>query len=215
MNEEQDSMEQISIRLGLGRPRDGTSIYQKRDTTQVAMFLRLLDISDKSRHFAGWSWERYPKIPFTIIAMMSSLKQDEQDKIIQSSYNDDKKRVILKKDVLKILAWKRDNPDISIGECIEKILKLKPVVITRYMVVCELRDRLRNFIDAHKDYKNTILRALGDNINGRFYGVDSTKTLITISMDETAYKTFHEKQYRKNIPFTDFLNLFSGDKIGW
>ena len=214
MKEENESKVEISKMLGLGRPENKSNIYQKRDTTQVNLFLKLLQVSDKSRYFAGWGYEEYPKIPFSTMALMISLKPEEQDKIIQSAYNENKKILITKNDVHKITRWKRDNPDLPIEECIENVLKLKPVVDTTHMIICEISDVLKNFIQSNKDYKQKLINMLDRDIEGSFYAVDATDLLITISMDDTAYKTFHDKQYKKDISFTQFLNEFLEDKIG-
>ncbi len=213
MDEEGETLSQISTRLDLGRPKTGTSMYQKRDTTQASIFLRLLNFSEKSRYFAGWGWEGYPKIPFSVMVAMSSLQPDEQDKIIQSAYNDERKRIIIKSDIHKITRWKQENPNLPIEECIEKVLKLKPVTVTTHMIVCETHENLKKFIKSHNDYREQILDILRRHIDGEFYDIDATNILITISMNEAAYKTFHDKQYRQNTSFTQFLNDFLEDKI--
>ena len=214
IDEENEPLDKIAERLDLGRPESKSSIYQKRDITQISLFLKLLKFSEKSREFAGWGYEGYPKIPFSTMAQMTSLKEEEQDKIIQSAYNTDKKIMIVKNDVHKIKKWKRENPEIPIEKCIEKVLKLKPVVETTHMVICEISDTLRSFIASNDDYKKKLIMMLEQNIEGKFYEVNATDILVIISMDETAYKTFHDKQYKKDISFTEFLNEFLEDKIG-
>jgi hypothetical protein len=212
MDEENKNLIQVSEMLDLGRPEEGSSIYKKRDTSQVNNFLKLLNVSEKSRDFAGWGWEGYPKIPFTTISKLSTLTHDEQDKILQSAYKDKKKQILVK-DVIKILKWRRENPKISIDECIEKILKLKPVTVVTHIVVCETYEKLKNFIKTNADFKQKILDILRDNLEGEFYEIDATDILITISMNETAYKIFHEQQYKKGVHFTEFLNTFLEDRI--
>lgn len=214
MSEENENLEQVTQRLDLGRPAKGSSIYKKRDTTQVTVFLNLLRISEKSRYFAGWKWEGYPKIPFSLMALMAPLAAEEQDKIIQSAYNDDKKSVLNRDDVRKIIQWKRDNPSIPIEECIQSVLELKPVSVTTHMLVCEIHPKLKQFIISNQDYRDRLITMLNDNIEGKFYDIDATDILITISMDETAYKTFHDQQYKKSVSFTQFLNRLVEDKIG-
>ena len=214
MNEENESLSGLSERLDLGRPENKSNIYQQRDTTQVSLFLKLLKFSEKSRSFAGWGYEGYPKVPFSTMALMTSLKPEEQDKIIQSTYNPDKKKILIKNDVRKIIQWKRENPDLSIDEGIETILKLKPVIDTTYMVVCELSDKLRDFIQSNSSYKEKLIEILRHGIDGIFYNIEATDVLIVISMDHIAYRTFHDKQYKKDISFTQFLNEFLENKIG-
>ena len=212
--EEGETLSQISKRLDIGRPEDKTNIYRKRDHKLARLLLKLLDFSEKSRHFAGWGWEGYPKIPFTLMASISSMKPDEQDKIIQSAFNDEKKSVINTRDITKINKWRKDNPDLPIEECIEKVLRLKPVIVTSHMIVCEISEKLRNFIQSNSDYRDRLLEILRKGMDGQFHGIDATDILITISMDEQAYQTFQNQQYKKGVSFTQFLNGFLEDKIG-
>lgn len=214
MKEENEDKVQVAERLDLGRPKDGTDIYKERDITQLSNFLTLLEVSEKSRDFAGWGWEGHPKIAFSTVCEVASLPHDEQDKVLQSAYKSDtKKSEITKKDVFKIKKCRRENPDLSIDKCIEKILKLKPITVVTHLVVCETYDKLKNFIKSNDNYREKILEILRNNLEGKFHGLDATDLLITISMDETAYKTFHEQQYKQGVPFTEFLNTFLEDKI--
>jgi len=206
-------LSQIAERLDLGRPESGSSIYKKRDTTQVSIFLKLLEFSKKSRYFAGWGWEGYPKVPFTIMTGMTFLTEEEQDKVIQSMYTSDKKRILIRDDIHKIRKWKQENPDLTIDECIAKVLKLKPVTITNHMIVCEIHEKLKKFIQTNSDYGDKLLNVLNSTLDGKFYSLDATDILITISMDATAYHTFHDQQYKQKTSFTEFLNNFLEDKI--
>ncbi len=212
--EENEPLSKIAERLDLGRPEPGSGIYKKRDTTQISLFLKLLTLSEKIKYFAGWGWEGYPKIPFSSMALLTFLSAAEQDKVVQSMYIDGEKGDLVKNDIIKIRKWKMANPDLSIDECITKVLKLKPVTITNHIIVCELHQKLKEFIKINNDYVEKILDMLNNNMDGKFYDVDTTDILITISMDENAYKTFHEQQYKKGTSFTEFLNGFLEDKIG-
>ena len=213
MDEENEDKYQVAERLDLGRPKEGTDIYKKRDLTQLNNFLSLLSVSEKSRDYAGWGWEGLPKIPFTTISIMSSFSFDEQDKILQAALKGGKKSDILKKDVLKMKKWRNENSDLSIEDGITKILKLKPVTVVTHVIVCEIRDKLKNFIKNHKDYEEKILAMLRKKIEGKFYELEATDILITISMDETAYKKFSHQQFENSVSFTDFLNNLLEEEI--
>ncbi len=215
IDEEKEPLHKIAERLDLGKQKDKSNIYKKRDTTQITTFLNLLKVSKKSIEFAGWGYEGYPSIPFSAISQLSTFTADEQDMIIQSIYSArDKKKIIGKEDIKKIKKWRNENPDLPITECIKKLLKLKPVAVTTYIVVSEIREKLRQFIKSNDGYKEKILEILRNDLDGKFYNIDSTAILITISMDETAYQAFHDMQYKRGISFTKFLNSFLEDKIG-
>ena len=92
-------------------------------------------------------------------------------------------------------------------------MKLKVVDITN-LVVCEIQDRLNNFIKSNDDYEKKIIDTLKNNLNGEFYSIDTTDILITISMDQNAFTVFREQQLEKGVSYSDFLNSFLEDKIG-
>ena len=213
MDEENEDLVQIAERLDLGKPKDNSNIYKKRDTTQAREFINLLRFSEKSRYFAGWGWEGPPKISFSVMTYLSSLSHDDQDKVIQSMYKNDQKRIIDKKEAKKISAMKKNDPNITIEDCIKNILKLKPVLVTTHIIVCEIYDKLRHFIDSNINYRKKLLNILENNLDGEFYSIDATSVLISISMNEQAYKKFHSQQYENNTSFTQFLNNFLEVKI--
>jgi len=213
MDEENEDRGQVSERLGLGRSKDSSQMYKKRDSTQVTKFLQLLNISEKSQDLAGWGWEGHPKIPFSVILKMVNFSHDEQDKILQTFKANNKKEKLTQLDVQKIKKCMVSDSDSTIDNCIEKIMKLKVVNITN-LVVCEMHDKLNNFIKSHDDYEKRIIDILKNNLDGDFYSIDTTDILITISMDQNAFTIFHEQQLEKGVSYSDFLNSFLEEKIG-
>jgi len=214
MDEENEDKSKVVKRLDLGRPKEGTNMYKKRDQTQLNKFLSLLDISQKSKDFAGWGWEPFPKIPFSSVLELKSLSHEEQDIVLQSVYKgDEQKKGLFKNDMKKIAKFRRENEDLTIQDCVEKVFKLKPVTVVTHVVVCETYAKLKNFIKTNSDHKEKLLDILKSNIPGEFYEIDTSDILVSISMDEQAYKIFHEQQYKKDVHFTEFLNTFLEDKI--
>lgn len=212
MDEENESKSQVSERLGLGRQKDTSNIYKKTDSTQVNNFLHLLDISQKSRKMAGWGWEGRPKFAFSVILKLRNFPLEEQDKILQA-VKGDKKKPFTQKDVQKIINWRKINPELNIDECIAKILKLSPPTKITNVVLCEIHEILKKFIELNEDYQNKILDLLRNSLDGEFYDLDATDKLISISMDDTAYKIFHEQQSVKDVSYSDFVNGFLEEKI--
>lgn len=215
IDEEGESLDKIAERLNLGKQKNMSNMYKPRDTTQIASFLNLLKVSPKSRDLAGWSTDEYPRIPFSIIAQLSTMTPEEQDLIIQSILNSkNRKRTLGKDDVKRIKKWRNENPEISIRECIEKVLQLKPVTVVTHLVVVEIHDRLRRFIASNLDYEEKLLGMLHMDLGGKFHGIDVGKSVMAISMDEEAYGTFYEHQYRKGSSYTRFLDDFLESRIG-
>ena len=162
----------------------------------------------------GGGWEGYPKIPFSSALELKSLSHEEQDIVLQSVFKgDEQKKGLFKNDMKKIAKFRRENENLSIQDCVEKVFKLKPVTVITHIVVCETYAKLKNFIKTHSDHIEKLLTILKSNISGKFYEIDTTDILVSISMDEEAYKIFHEQQYKKDVHFTEFLNTFLEDKL--
>ncbi len=163
MDEEGDTKSQISARIGL---MGITADPSKTSTLRLNQFLALLNISKKSRSFAGWPWEGYPKIRFPLLSDLSPLSPDEQDLVIQSVYNNERKYVSLFKPetrenspcrprleignasqydrkrllttyAAKVASYKENGTKSSIRKYIKDFLGLKPVDITTHMIICD------------------------------------------------------------------------------
>ena len=206
IDENAESLEQVSERLGLGKPKNLSNIYKKRDTSQINTFLNLLKVSEKSRDLAGWGYEKYPKIPFSLVAQLSSMTFDEQDLIIQSTFNDDGRRVLGKEDVKKIRKWRKENRDLPVEDCIKNVLKLKPVSNIRHLVVANIHDNLKKFLAHGLNPEDRLLTLLKNQIDGEFYHVTIGTAVIAISMDSVAYKTFRDFQHNSSKSYSDLLD---------
>lgn len=206
INENAESLEQVSERLGLGKPKTLSNIYKKRNTSQITTFLNLLKVSEKSRELAGWGYEKYPKIPFSLVAQLSNMTHDEQDLIIQSVFSDSGKRVLGKEDVKKIRKWRNDNRDLPMEDCVKNVLKLKPVSSTKHLVVADIRNDLKRFLESGSDPNGRLLSLLQRQIDGEFYNVTVGANVIAISMNTVAYKTFRDFQYNRGKSYSDLLN---------
>jgi len=220
MDEQKETKLQVAERLDIGRPKKGSSMYKKRDLTTLNMFLDMMSISQKSKYVAGWGWQPKPKIAFSTILELQSLSHDEQDYVIQTVLDkykqnkiDGKKDNLGKNDFKKIVTLRKNDPKLSIEEIIEKVWKLKPKTIIKYIVVCETFDKLNEYTKLHNDSNEKLLSILKNNMNGEFFSLDINDILITIEMDKTAFELFHESQNKQGVSFTRFLNMFLEDKL--
>ena len=209
IDENAESLEQVSERLGLGKPKNISNIYKKRDISQITTFLNLLKVSEKSRDLAGWGYEKHPKIPFSLVAQLSSMTTDEQDLILQSVFNDGGKRVLGKEDVKKIRKWRNDNPNLPIGDCIKNVLKFKPVANIKHFVVADIRNNLKKFLSDGPNPEVRLQELLKNQIDGEFYHVTVGEAVIVISMDAVAYKTFHNSQHNLDKSYSDLLDTLA------
>ena len=214
VDEEGESLDTVAERLNLGRQKDMSNMYKPRDTSQITTFLNLLKVSPKSRELAGWSTDEYPRIPFSTISQLSTMTPEDQNLIIQSILSSKNRRRILgKEDIKRIKSWRNENPDLSIRECIENVLRLKPVNAVTHMIVVEIHDKLRQFIESNPDHMEKMLAMLRNGLEGKFYDINVGKSVMAISMDEEAYKPFYEHQYKKSVSYTKFLDEFLESRI--
>jgi len=221
MDEQKETKLQVAERLDIGRPKKDSSMYKKRDLTTLNMFLDMLYISQKSKYVAGWGWQPKPKIAFSTILQLQSLSHDEQDYVIQTVLDkfkqnklEGKKENLGKSDFKKIVDLRKNNPKLSIEEIIEKVWKLKPKTIIKYIVVCETFDKLNEYTKSNDNSNEKLLSILKNNMNGEFFSLDVNDILITIEMDKTAFELFEESQNKQGVSFTRFLNIFLEDKLG-
>tara|TARA_Y100001936_G_scaffold221254_1_gene236095 strand:- start:842 stop:1609 length:768 start_codon:yes stop_codon:yes gene_type:complete len=212
MDEEKLDKIQVSERLGLGRQENLADMYKKTDSTQVGLFLKLLEVSPKSRDVAGWGWEDPPKINFTTICRLAKLSHDEQDTVLRSVYRSEKKQ-LRSQDAIKLVQYRDENPDLPIDEVIDKILKLKASQETSYMIVCEIHEKLKKFIENNNDYEEKLLKILDNSIEGTFYEINASEAVIAILLDQKAFTIFDREQEKNGNPYTEYLNKILEDKI--
>ena len=195
-----------SKRLGLGRNKTG-DMYKKKDTSQISKFLDLLKLSKRSQKVLGYGRSDSDKIAFSTGAVIAKLSDfDEQDKIIQSSLD----KGIKKEEAGKIVQYRKAHPKATIEECIEKILKIRPVEKVTNVVCCTLEEKFHNTIESKKD---KLVNGLKINLKGEIFKTNIKGKIIMIFMDDRAFDTLERKQKEKNMTFTNYVNFLIGDSM--
>lgn len=202
-----EPLHMISARLGLGRDKKSDDIYKKTDTTQISLFLDLLKLSKRSQKALGYGMSDKDKIAFSTGALIAKLSNfDEQDKVIQSSLENG----IKKEEARKIVQYRKIHPKATIEECIEKILKIRPVERITNVVCCTLEKQFRDIIESKKE---ELIKNLKVNLNGEIFKTSIKGKIIMIFMDDDAFNTLERKQKEKNITFSNYVNSLIGDSL--
>lgn len=208
--EEEETHEQIAKRLGLGKSYNVKSINnESRDTSTVQDFLRILNLSHKSRKLLGWGRSDSNKIPFMVGAIISKLdSKDDQDMVIQSSLT----RGIKKKEANMILNLKKTFPNMPIESCIEKILKIRPIEKTTYITIHTLSKKMMDKLTydslKHKcTVPHYIIKLLQEKINsGKIISVRLKGNTMYISADKEADAAIQNNIKKSKLTFSKYLN---------
>ena len=207
IKENNEPLRIISARLGLGRGKINDDIYKKEDTSQISIFLDLLKLSKRSQKVLGYGKSDKDKIAFSTGAVIAKLSDfDEQDKVIQSSLE----KGIIKDEAIKIIQYRKAHPNETIEECIEKVLKIRPVEKITNVVCCVLEEKFRNTIESKKD---KLIENLKIKLNGEIFKTNIKGKIIIIFMDDDAFNTLESKQKEKNMTFSNYVNFLIEDSI--
>ena len=198
----------ISKRLGLGRSKTG-DIYKTKDTTQIRKFLELLKLSKRSQKVLGFGKSDSDKISFSTGAQIAKLPDfDEQDKVIQSSLDNEKG--INQKEAIKIVQYRKAHPKVTIEECIEKILNIRPVEKVTNVICCTLEEKFHN---TSKSKKDNLIENLKTKLNGEVFKINIKGEIIMIFMDDDAFNTLERNQKEKKMTFSNYVNSLIGNII--
>jgi len=207
--EENVNDSEVSKMLDLGRPKKITNIDTKRDPTQVNNFLKLQKLSSRSQKLLGWGGTEPDKIPFTTGAIVAELDNpQDQDTIIQSSLD----RGITKNEAKRIVQLKKKTPDMPISDCIEKVLKIRPITEIWYIVshtpVPELFNKLSTKAkDTGVSISDYVKKFLISRIkDGKIESVILKGNTFYISMDENSNNYLENEQKKQNKSFSDYMN---------
>ena len=135
--------------------------------TQVGTFLKLLSLGSEIQHLADWRGTKNASVPFSTLAELARLPVNDQKKATEAVLRHD----LRWKEVIQ-LTQIRDRSGLSIEECIESILKLRPQIETRHLFVgaitaAPLRDRLHSISQSDRD---ALLERILRRLTGPAYG---------------------------------------------
>ncbi|MGY5144407.1 MAG: hypothetical protein ACW9XH_07995 [Candidatus Nitrosopumilus sp. bin_32a] len=217
-----DSLQQLSKRVGLGKKLKKSTIKKPTDTTQIKLFEKLQNLSRRNVYMLGWGISKDGKIAMTIGCDIAKLSNpDEQDiflnTILESLETD---KPIRKDDVKDILNRKRNSPETPIGDIIEHVMKIKPVMELFWKIGITPEDtfleKFKKKISDEKIQPSDLLRKLLEKKikKDMIKYVSITKNdLVWITLDENNFKELENEWKSKKIPVTAFFNQILMDEI--
>jgi len=204
IEENGETIPETARRLGLGRSKDGDP-YGRDDTTQLRCFLSLLKLSPRSSMALGFGRSDPDKIPFSTGAEIAKLdSHDEQDKVIQSALE----HGLRKEDAQNIVRYRRDHPDATIEECIERILRITPVRNISNVVCCTLDSRFAGRIEPAS---GDLAKHLSARLGGTVSKAKIKGRIIMVFMDDVAFASLKREQEKQDVSFSQYVNSVIGE----
>ena len=199
IDENGEPLHETARRLGLGRARTG-NIHKREDTTQLGRFLDLLKLSPRSSMALGFGRSDPDRIPFSTGAEIARLESHhEQDMVIQSALE----RGITKEEAQKIVACRRDHGEATIEQCIERILKIRPVRTVVNVACCTLDQGLCDPVASDTD---GIAKGLSAMLGGEIHGIRVRGRIIMIRMDDDSFAALNRETKRSQMTLSQYVN---------
>ncbi len=199
IKENNEPLHETARRLGLGRGKTGDA-YRREDTTQLRCFLNLLRLSPRSSMALGFGRSDPGRIAFSTAAEIAKLESHhEQDMVIQSSMD----HGITKEEAQKIVRLRREHRDIPIGECIERILKIRPVKTVVNVACCTLDQGLYDPVASDTD---GIAKGLSGLLGGKIHGIRVRGRIIMIRMDDDSFAALNRETKRHQVTLSQYVN---------
>ena len=149
--------------------------------TQLSTFLKLLSLKSEIRHLADWRGTKSASIPFSTLAELARLPADDQAKAAEAVLRHQLKW----KEVIQ-LTQISDRSELSIGECIANVLKLRPQIDTHHLFVGAitadtLRARLYSITQVDRDglFGRVLSRITGPSYDARGRLSDREFTILS------------------------------------
>ena len=221
-DETNDSWEQLSKRVGLGKKLKSSTQKSSTDTTQIRLFEKLQNLSRKSTYVLGWGASKDGKVAMTLgcdVAKLSS--KDDQDILISAILESlETEKPIRKNDVKSILDRKNKSPETSIVDIIEHVKSIKPETELFYKIgITPDADFLQNLNKKSNERKISNSEFLKMLIQKKYSDNEiksiliSKNNLIWITLDKENFEVLENEWKSKKIPVTAFFNQILTEKI--
>ncbi|PIW69765.1 MAG: hypothetical protein COW08_05450, partial [Ignavibacteriales bacterium CG12_big_fil_rev_8_21_14_0_65_30_8] len=146
--------------------------------------------------------------PFTTGTIIADLNEKDQDIVIQSCIE----RGIIKNEAIRILDLKKKSPAMKIEECIEKVLKIRPITEVWYIVSHTINSNFFKTIQKNAetsgksivDYCKEIIKSKFNK--GKIESVILKGSTIYISMDEECYNFIEQEQHKLKQSFSFYMD---------
>ena len=200
-----ENLLKISNRLGLN------------DATQTKYFLKLLELPETVHYLLGWKVHQEEKIPFTISVILSELGNKEDMEYLVKAGLEHK---FTKNEAMRIVQLKKKFPEKSADECIEKVLKIRPVIVKGYMIINLLTEAILSKIEKiarekNIEQKELLLDLVNKNLEkGKTESVKIKGKVVQLGLDGDGYRSILKFQESRKIRFNDIIEKLLTEKFG-
>lgn len=212
--ETNESWEEISKRLGLGKKKTNNFTKKTIDTTMVRNFASLQSITQKRGYAIGWGISTEDKVVFTAAVYISKLvSENDQLKVMDAvleSNRDDIKKPLTKNDVIKIVDEKSKSPQTPIDDIIASVSGRKFKSDTNYRIGISLD--LSNNLKIKQILKtdpSKLTEIMNDSVfktNPILKAYQNEKGTFWLVTDEKTFNIFQSGWRKNNINMTSFFN---------
>lgn len=172
-------------------------------------FLLLEKIPDDKKRSVIWNETKGAGVVFSSALKISRLKNDDDKRKLMGAVLE---HGFTKIQTDHIVVLKNKNPDMIIEECIEEIVKFRPIIIQSYMVVLSIKNlenNLEELSKAQNKRTNEIIKdAFEMNLGLSIDAVSIKGDNTAISMTEEAYKKYEQVINEKKLADIDILANF-------
>ena len=172
-------------------------------------FLLLEKIPDDRKRTVIWDETGGIGVVFSSALKIARLKEDDDKRklmgaVIQHGF--------IKTETDNIVVLKNKKPDMTVEECIETIVKFRPIIIQAYMVVLSTKD-LENSLEElskaqNKRSNDIIMEAFEKNLGLPIDAVSIEGDNTAISMNEDAYKKYEQVISERKLADIDIIPNF-------
>lgn len=175
----------------------------------VEQFLLLERIPNDKKRSVMWNETNGLGVTFSSALKISRLENDNEKRKLMGAVLE---HGFTKIQTDNIVVLKNKNPNMSIEECIEEIVKFRPTIIQSYMVVLSIKP-LKNKLDdlsktQNKRVNDIIKKAFESNLRLPIDAVSVIADNTAISMTEETYEKYEQIIKGKKLSDMDILPNF-------
>lgn len=175
----------------------------------VDQFLLLKKIPDDKKRSVIWNETEGSGVVFSSALKIARLKNDNDKRKLMSSVI---QHGFTKIQTDNIVVLKNKHSDTTIEDCIEEIVKFRPIIVEAYMVILSIKNiekNLANLSQTQNKRINDILKEVFEkNLGLPIDSVSIKGTNTAISMNEKAYKKYEQIISERKLADIDILSNF-------
>jgi hypothetical protein len=202
-SETNESWSEVGTRIGIG-------------TDQINAFRKLSVLPKQVFYAIGWGDTKDEKLAFTTAAIIADLdKESDRLTLCKIALTNRLK----KEEATRVVQLKKKNDLKSIEQCVEDVLKLRPIVETGYIIVSSLQtatlEKLGSLADKmNKKLENLIIDLIGKVLKkGSVTNVHLKNRIVLLTVDEEAYDSLHTIQVSKKLLFKELFEYLIGESL--